>query len=423
MNRFTTAIAVLCVASAALAGPVRPFGSGKRSAADAVAQVVIERGVAGAADFFAQIRADTARYSFEESAFNALGYRFLREGRIDASVAVMTMMTDLFPESWNAWDSRAEAHRYAADKEQAVAAFEKSLALNPENENATWAITKMDGRIEDMRRETREPPAYAPGRNTGLTGPYLGQAPPGVQPEVFAPGIVSARGNFEFAPTFSADGKELYFSSHTGLRVCRWEPDGWTAPAPASFLREHPGAFEPHITPDGNRMFFGRGPDIWVMDRNGTGWGEARRHGPGMFATTTADGTIYVTDISTQTFGQIVVQRPVEGGYTPPEPAPGGVFDSTGAAHPCVAHDERFLVFDSWREGTLGQSDLFVCARTPDGSWGEAIHLPGGINTVGENIAATLSPDGRYMFFTCNNDIYWVSVSRVDDVIAEAQHR
>jgi hypothetical protein len=421
MRVFKLSLLVLTVSTAVHPGPARSDGADRKSAADEIARALDGQGVDKAVDRFERIRADTTGYEFDESAFNALGYRLIRSGRIDAAVAVMTMMTTLFPGSWNAWDSRGEAHRYAADRKQAVAAYEKSLALNPENENAEWALTKMDGRIEDMRRETREPPAYVPGENTGLEGPYLGQELPGETPVVFAPGIVSVRGNFEFAITFTADGRELYFSSHTGMHVSRWEEDGWTAPDTAPCAKVHPGAFEAHITPDGKRMYFGKGPEIWVMDRTGDGWGEARRHGPGMFVTTTADGVIYVTDISTHTMGQVVVQRPVEGGYAPAEPAGGGVSDSTGAAHPCVAHDERFVVFDSWRNGTIGQSDLFVCARTADGSWGEAIHLPEGINTEGENIAATLSPDGSFLFFTTNNDIYWVSASLLDNLIARSQ--
>ena len=42
-----------------------------------------------------------------------------------------------------------------------------------------------------------------------LQGPYLGQNPPGVYPELFAPGIVSVEENFEHsAAVFSPDGKD-----------------------------------------------------------------------------------------------------------------------------------------------------------------------------------------------------------------------
>ena len=44
-----------------------------------------------------------------------------------------------------------------------------------------------------------------------LTGPYLGQEPPGKTPEKFAPGIITNRGRV-FAITFSPDGRECYYT-------------------------------------------------------------------------------------------------------------------------------------------------------------------------------------------------------------------
>lgn len=42
---------------------------------------------------------------------------------------------------------------------------------------------------------------------------YLGQNPPGLIPEVFAPGVVSVDGRFESTISFSPDLKELYFEA------------------------------------------------------------------------------------------------------------------------------------------------------------------------------------------------------------------
>ena len=38
-----------------------------------------------------------------------------------------------------------------------------------------------------------------------LTGPYFGQKPPGPEAEVFAPGLVSVEGRYEFAISFAPD--------------------------------------------------------------------------------------------------------------------------------------------------------------------------------------------------------------------------
>ena len=44
-----------------------------------------------------------------------------------------------------------------------------------------------------------------------LKGKYLGQKPPGLKPEVFAPGIISGKYSFHGFLTFSPDGKEIYW--------------------------------------------------------------------------------------------------------------------------------------------------------------------------------------------------------------------
>jgi hypothetical protein len=78
-----------------------------------------------------------------------------------------------------------------------------------------------------------------------LTGPYLGQKPPGLIPEIFAPGIVSTEKAWEAAISFSPDGKEVFFTrrediQRTENRIMYSEfSDGkWTKPSLAPFARD-----------------------------------------------------------------------------------------------------------------------------------------------------------------------------------------
>ena len=43
-----------------------------------------------------------------------------------------------------------------------------------------------------------------------LKGPYLGQKPPGMTPEVFAPGIISTEHKEHSTLAFSPDGTEIF---------------------------------------------------------------------------------------------------------------------------------------------------------------------------------------------------------------------
>lgn len=90
---------------------------------------------------------------------------------------------------------------------------------------------------------------------------YMGQTPPGSIPQIFAPGIISLDNRFETYPTFSPDGKEMFFSVvnaswTTGKIFCTQERNGnWTTPQVADFSNNNYYNLESFITPDGNKQF------------------------------------------------------------------------------------------------------------------------------------------------------------------------
>ena len=68
-----------------------------------------------------------------EREINYLGYTLLSEGKTDAAIVIFRLNTELFPESWNVWDSLGEGLMRKGDKAGAIANYEKSVKLNPEN--------------------------------------------------------------------------------------------------------------------------------------------------------------------------------------------------------------------------------------------------------------------------------------------------
>jgi hypothetical protein len=71
-----------------------------------------------------------------ESMINRLGYRHLGGGNVDSAIAVFILNTEYFPGAFNTWDSLGEAYLAKGDSARAIANYEKSLALNPDNANA-----------------------------------------------------------------------------------------------------------------------------------------------------------------------------------------------------------------------------------------------------------------------------------------------
>ena len=69
-------------------------------------------------------------------------------------------------------------------------------------------------------------------------------------------------------------------------------------------------------------------------------------------------------------------------------------------AHPYIAPDESYLIWDSVRENGYGSADLYISFRHIDGSWGPAINMGKDINSELEDAYGSITPDGKYFFFS-----------------------
>ncbi|HEY6136787.1 MAG TPA: tetratricopeptide repeat protein [Thermoanaerobaculia bacterium] len=73
---------------------------------------------------------------FERIAMNGAGLTLLEQGKTTDAVAALEMNVDRYPNTWETWDSLAEALMAAKENARAIAAYERALALNPDNWNA-----------------------------------------------------------------------------------------------------------------------------------------------------------------------------------------------------------------------------------------------------------------------------------------------
>jgi hypothetical protein len=253
-----------------------------------------------------------------------------------------------------------------------------------------------------------------------------------MSPRIFAPGIVSMTRSGDYACTMSPDGKEFYFTRFAGSLASQWTmvtrlvEGGWTFPERATFSAGF-NAHEPHVSRDNRRIYWGwfrpvppgepnpqkKNYGIWASDRTPGGWSEPSFVGQGMFVSTTAAGEVYVTDHTDLPNGYLAKARMTNGRFAGLERLTGGMeklrsATFTNIAHPAIAPDGRFILFD-----VEGGSHLCVCFREDDGSWGEALDLTRhGIDPMAG--IAFVSPDGKYVFFGLRGDVYWVGAEFID---------
>ena len=78
-----------------------------------------------------------------EAALNQLGYTLLFSGHEKDAITVFQRNVQEFPASSNVYDSLGEAYMKAGEKDLAIANYEKSLQLDPKNQNAVEQLKKL----------------------------------------------------------------------------------------------------------------------------------------------------------------------------------------------------------------------------------------------------------------------------------------
>ena len=171
--------------------------------------------------------------------------------------------------------------------------------------------------------------------------PYASDKPIG-EPAIFAEDIVST-GDFDSHPAFTPDGKTLYFLRSTPtfnlwtILVSRFEKGKWGTPEIAPFSGQYSDA-DPFITSDGARFYF-------------------------------------------------ISNRPVMG-KAPPD------------LDIWVMENESFLIFmTGGRSDGRGGFDLYI-SYNRNGAWTKPANLGDKINSSGNEYSPTISPDGKYYFWT-----------------------
>ena len=272
-----------------------------------------------------------------------------------------------------------------------------------------------------------------------LKGPYLGQKPPEMTPQIFAPGIISTEER-EINSVFSPDGKEFLFARIEGNTLKMYmsqQVDGkWIRPVTFPY---NDGTWngDMNYSLDGRRLYFCSNRktdtylgelDIWYCDRREKGWAHpvhmgrpVNSEGSDTYPVFTQNGGLYFVSKRKGTRGDkdLYYSKFVDGKYLDPVPLGAAINTDYGEGDTYVDFRETFMIINSWgRPDGKGSGDLYVSFSLPDGSWTPAKNMGEPINSEFLEFCPMLSPDGRYLFFSSyrsgNGDIYWVDAKIID---------
>ena len=305
-----------------------------------------------------------------------------------------------------------------------------------------------------------------------LRGPYLGQKPPGMTPEIFAPGIVST-GLDETLCAFTPDNNEIifgliYHKPHSpkiySVLARSFVKDGaWTSPEVMKFSGDTFAYLYPFVSYDGKELYFQSDMptnrpelkdkyNIWRCQRQGGEWGKPEPlpppvngrgdvSGPSM----SASGEFFYTLMSGKpALDGIHKSQYRNGVFSEPERLPENVNVRQGSFDGVVSPDGRYYIVNVYgKEDSYGETDLYVSFRDRNGDWTPLKNLGGSVNTKLNEGSARNSADGRYIFYTAyrgndnfygphpaysdilnnrlkphsgNSDIYWVSAKLLEEL-------
>jgi hypothetical protein len=289
-----------------------------------------------------------------------------------------------------------------------------------------------------------------------LKEPYLGQKPPGMTPEIFAPGFISQAGmELHSSLTISKNGKEIYFTrlereeeSFRNVIMCvKYHHGKWFAPEVAPFS----GKFNDtnvSISADGKFLFFSsnrplekggkikKDRDIWTMEKRNDGWGEPS-HLKGLVNSDFTEDAVSVSRNGTMYFyrkcekdegwGEILRSRFIGGVWSEPERLGASINTKSFECFPVIAPDESYLIF--YRLNRLEDTGQYICFKMDEGAWTTPINMGEVINGGAVTFCSSISPDGKYLFFLRRrNDsfiksqedfkegVYWINAKIIEEL-------
>jgi len=276
-----------------------------------------------------------------------------------------------------------------------------------------------------------------------MEGDYLGQAPPGDTPELFAPGIISSIWGLHSSLAFSPDGNEVYWApmieipgqpySRGNIFFMKKAGNRWAPPqlAPFSGL-EGISDGEPFFSHDGSRIFFNSGrpnpaqdnrkkENIWYCDRTESGWSDPKPVSQAInqmsmhwqFSLDKKGNLYFASDNATgHGMQDIYCSAFTDGEYGTPENLGVNINSDENEMTPFISPDGDYLIYC---RGT----ELLISLRNTDGTWSESKKIGTPVNT-GFELCPLVTPDNKYLIFLSGRQgeshPFWVSASVIEEL-------
>lgn len=258
---------------------------------------------------------------------------------------------------------------------------------------------------------------------------YFKQIPPKDTAILFATGIISDTVKKAWSLAISPYGDEVFFSRgvwpNTKIMYMKKMGNKWSLPDTAIFSKDC-WATEPSFSPDGKYLYFSTSKgktdikyySLWRIKKIRDGWSRPQSlfdiGGDSIWEfhpTITSDGSLYFCywDNKNQTgdiymsqceankcFDPIRIGNPISIGYSD--------------VNPFINPEGGYMIFVSNRPDGYGDYDRYISFRNNDGTWTSPKNLGPKFNTQDSDSDMDISPDGKYIFVYMKGNIYWMPI-------------
>ena len=261
---------------------------------------------------------------------------------------------------------------------------------------------------------------------------YFGITQPKSIPQGFNPAILDLNGSFKFNVEIKKCN-EIYFTtigSSENIYVSKKKNEKWSLPKIASFSDPNYNDADPFLTKNGNKIYFiSKRPthatdkkldfNIWYADNKNGEWTKPKPLPEPInsdefdeyFFSISDKGNAFFSSNRTGGKGSFdIYTTKIIGDNEFSEPKNVGTPISTEKYEfdPYISPDETFIIFSI---NEKGNSSIYYSYKNQNNNWTKPQNLGDKINITRQDFAPSLSVDGKFIFFSNNGKLKWVSSS------------
>ena len=271
---------------------------------------------------------------------------------------------------------------------------------------------------------------------------YIDENKPTIEPIIFAKDFISIDSISEFGSIFNQKGNEFYFAIDSGgrskIKFTKIKNGKWIQPITIISDKKH-GFNDPFLSPNEDKLYYIsdkprnaqdtiKDYDIWYSNKVGEKWSEPINAGMKInsdadeyYISFTAEGTMYFASNKNKKAKRkhdfdIYKSSYIDDTFQTPQKLSNAINSKRYEADVYIAPDESYIIYCAARKSGFGKGDLYISFKGTNGNWEKSINMGNSINSEKHELCPFVTKDGKFLFYTSNQDIYWVSTKIIAEI-------